>query len=357
MIETPPKVWRPKVKSKYIPTDNLDDIDDGIFDYTAYGRTFFRPKHTSKHVVPPRNDVILFNEDTDREELTAGLRVGSQVTDTLKGRIISIIEEFWDCFCKRGAYRPILGYEFGIDTGASKPVSARQVQYGPHESKIIMKQILDLLKNEWIRECDGPWGSIIVLAPKPHQEHVEKIEDFVWRMCVSYRGLNAVTKPFTYPIPRCDDAIHVLNIGGVQVFLITVDAKQGYHQIAVKKSDQEKLAFFAPNHKKYTYRVMPFGPTNAPAFYTCMMVEFREEWDALFYSTLRSMETLDGTNIEVNELNEVFVDGTKESSGSKGIIDDILIWSTNVDTVLHYFRMVCVIFKKYRFTFDCLCLY
>jgi hypothetical protein len=46
-----------------------------------------------------------------------------------------------------------------------------------------------------------------VLAPKPHQENVEDIADFVWRFCVNYRPLNQVTKPYSYPIARCDAAI------------------------------------------------------------------------------------------------------------------------------------------------------
>lgn len=64
-----------------------------------------------------------------------------------------------------------------------------------------MEHITALLNSNWIEECGGQWGSIIVLAPKPHQEHIINIKDFVWRMCVSYRPPNAVTKPFTYPIP------------------------------------------------------------------------------------------------------------------------------------------------------------
>ena len=125
--------------------------------------------------------------------------------------------------------------------------------------------------------------STIVLAPKPHQEHVQNIEDFVWRMCVSYRGLNRVTLPFAYPIPRCDDAIAAFNVGGSNIYIITVDAKQGYYHVAVKKGDQEKLAFFAPNNRKYTFKVMPFGPTSAPAYYTCMMQELQVQWHALFF--------------------------------------------------------------------------
>jgi hypothetical protein len=58
---------------------------------------------------------------------------------------------------------------------------------------------------------------MIVLAPKQHQEHVMNIEEFIWRMCVSFRRLNRVTKPFTFPIPCCADAIEDL---GVVAFLI-----------------------------------------------------------------------------------------------------------------------------------------
>ena len=80
MIETPPKIWRPKVKCRYVPQDDLQDIDEGMFDYTAYGHTFYRPKHTSRQEVPARDDIILFNEANDREELVQNLKVGSKVT-------------------------------------------------------------------------------------------------------------------------------------------------------------------------------------------------------------------------------------------------------------------------------------
>ena len=65
-------------------------------------------------------------------------------------------------------------------TALSTIPGCRQPNYGPHESKIIMEHIQALLKNDWIEECKGPWGSLIVLAPKPHQEHVTDINDFIW---------------------------------------------------------------------------------------------------------------------------------------------------------------------------------
>ena len=87
-------------------------------------------------------------------------------------------------------------------------------------------------------------------------------------MCVSYRRLNAVTKPFQFPIPRCDDAITILGCGAVLIWIISLDARQGYHQVAILASDMEKIAFFDPDDLKYCFTVMPFGPTNSPGFYT-----------------------------------------------------------------------------------------
>jgi hypothetical protein len=54
---------------------------------------------------------------------------------------------------------------------------------------------------------NGRWLFKAVLAPKPHQEHVRHIEDFVWRFCVNYVPLNLVTRVIAYPIPRCDAAV------------------------------------------------------------------------------------------------------------------------------------------------------
>ena len=64
-------------------------------------------------------------------------------------------------------------------------------------------------------------------------------------MCVSYKPLNAVTKPFHFPIPRCDDDIVILGIPDSEIWIISLDARQGYHQISVRKTDREKLVFFA----------------------------------------------------------------------------------------------------------------
>ena len=183
----------------------------------------------------------------------------------------------WFFFDKQCYRQTIVGYVFAIDTGTASPLCCRKPRYGPWESDIIMEQIHDLLENDWIEECAGPWGIQIVLAPKPHQEHISNIYYFIWRICDSCRGSNKVTKPFEYPIPRCDYAITLISVGSNIIYIITVDAKQGCHQIAVYVLHQEKLDLFAPNNSKCAFKVMPFGPMNAPAFYTRMMQDFHAE--------------------------------------------------------------------------------
>ena len=94
-------------------------------------------------------------------------------------------------------------------------------------------------------------------------------------MCISYQNLNSITKLFEFPIPRYYDAIISVGAGSRKIWIILMDARQGYHQVSVKVSDREKLAFSAPDHQKYTFFVMPFVPTNAPGFYLAMMKNLR----------------------------------------------------------------------------------
>jgi hypothetical protein len=126
------------------------------------------------------------------------------------------------------------------------------------------KCIAALEKLGHIRQVhDGKWLFKALLAPKPHQEGVTNISDFVWHFCVSYIPLNQVTRVIPYPIPRCDSAVFLAF--GMAIWFWMWDAPQGYHQIRVAENSQEKLAFAGPNATKWTYNVMPFGPVNGPS--------------------------------------------------------------------------------------------
>ena len=278
VIEIPRKINLPKVQSVYAPSSSYDDVNEGHFIFKQFGNAVFRCKAWE----PGKRDDIIHYSNKDEATLSK-LQICKNAPESAKSVICKLVTMYWDCFAEDGIKRPILGFEFAIDTGNHTPVCCKKPRYGPHESKVILKQVNVLLANEWITPCPhGGWGSPIVLAPKPHQEHVTDVDDLVWRMCVSYRGLNKVTNPFEYPIGRCDDAIEDVGDGVGHIYYIDLDSASGYHQVAVMKQDQPKLAFFAPDNEKYTFKVMPFGPRNAPPFFTCITKVIQTEATQLF---------------------------------------------------------------------------
>ena len=55
--------------------------------------------------------------------------------------------------------------------------------------------------------------------------------------------------------------------------------------------------------------------------------------------------------LKITADNTVHIGPKRMDTGSKGIIDDILIWSTELPAALFIFRCVCKIFQKYRVSF------
>ena len=128
----------------------------------------------------------------------------------MKAEIVQLVEAHWDVFAEGGLRKPIRGFEFQVDTGTSKPVCCKVPRYGKNEAKVMRELIKKLDDNGIIEDDQSPWGALVVLASKPHQEKVDW-GNFRWRLCVSYRRLNQVTKPFAFPIPRCDDAVDAID--------------------------------------------------------------------------------------------------------------------------------------------------
>ena len=71
-------------------------------------------------------------------EMEKNIRIGKDAPQARRSHILGIVKKYWDYFCKRGARRPILNYEFSIDTGSAKLVCCRKPRYGPYESNIIL---------------------------------------------------------------------------------------------------------------------------------------------------------------------------------------------------------------------------
>ncbi|GBG93329.1 hypothetical protein CBR_g64776, partial [Chara braunii] len=106
---------------------------------------------------------------------------------------------------------------------------AASVQKG--ELDDLRRQLKDLIEKGWIRPSVSPYGSPVLFAPK---------KGGTLRMCIDYRGLNAITVKNVEPLPRIDDLLD--RVQGCWYFS-KIDLKSEYHQIAIRPEDQHKTAF------------------------------------------------------------------------------------------------------------------
>ena len=91
---------------------------------------------------------------------------------------------------------------------------------------------------------------------------------------------------------------------------------------------------------------MPFGPNNAPGFYSNITNKFKGKWDILFIETLRKIGTFVNEQVTVTETDEVFIGDKNIISGSRGTIDDILLLCTKLQSILVYFEYLCKLIQN-----------
>jgi hypothetical protein len=274
---------------------------------------YFLPFIAEKHEAQMRKDMDL-----------------SHLSPTLQEKLYQIIRDYWSVFDEKGVFVPVKKYECIINTGSARPIAVKNILYGELETQYMRKCITALAKVGHIRQImDGSWLFKALLAPKPHQEHVKNINDFVGHFCVNYIPLNGVTRVIAYPIPRCDTAVFVKFSMGRFIWMF--DVPMGYHQLTVASASQEKLAFQGVDAIKWTYTVMPFGPTNGPATFVNFIYDINSVWKLVAAS--RGVPVGDTTNTRI-------------------IIDNIVSWSSDEDYALEYIRCQLKVCQAYRLSLN-----
>lgn len=103
---------------------------------------------------------------------------------------------------------PKRAVEFPIDLiPGTRPVSIAPYRLFRHFQEELKKQLDDLLSKKLIQHSVSPWRAPVLFTKK---------KDGSWRMCIDYRGLNAVTIKNKYPLPRIDELFDCLK--GPRVF-------------------------------------------------------------------------------------------------------------------------------------------
>jgi hypothetical protein len=167
----------------------------------------------------------------------------------------------------------------------------------------LKKQITYLLEHGLIQPSISPWGAPVFFRPK---------KDGTFKLCIDYRDLNKSTIKNRYTLPRIEDLIN--RVHSAKVFT-KLDLWHGYHQVKINPADIQKTVF-RTRYGHYEFKVLSFGLTNAPATFQNIM------------------------NDIFADLLDVFV---------LVYLDDILIFSANMEDHLKHVRIVLDRLRELKF--------
>ena len=141
-----------------------------------------------------------------------------------------------------------------IDTGTSDPVSQKPYPIAMMNYLWVKVEIEKLLTAKVICSSRSSWSAPIIVVPK---------DDGRKCLVFDHCALNKVTRKFTWPMPKVEEFFSKLNSAK---YFSTLGLQAGYHHIPLDKSSILKPAFNSP-FGKYDYVEVPFGLTQAPAYF------------------------------------------------------------------------------------------
>ena len=205
-------------------------------------------------------EFLLDIEKLDR----AGTVVGS-VTE-VTNEIPSKYSDFHDVFSKDNAQKlPEHGpQDHAIDTEGKQPPFGPIYNLSLTELQILREYLDEYLAKRFIVPSTSSAGAPILFVKK---------KEGGLRLCVDYRGLNAITIKNRYPLSLIMNLLNVL-VGAV--YFTKLDIRDAYHKIRVRAGDEWTPAFRC-RYGQFEYRVMPFGLVNAPASFQAYINEALQE--------------------------------------------------------------------------------
>jgi hypothetical protein len=116
----------------------------------------------------------------------------------------------------------------------------------------------------------SPWGATVIFVKK---------KDGTLGMCIDFRQLNKVTIKNKYHFPRIDDLFDQLK--SERIFS-KIELRSRYHQVMIKEEYINKTTF-KTRYGHYEFTVVPFGLSNVPTIFMCLMNGFFREYLDKFF--------------------------------------------------------------------------
>ena len=104
------------------------------------------------------------------------------------------------------------------------------------------------------------------------------LNEYQWRLCVSYQKLNQFTLLFAFPIPHFYDAVQDIKIE--EEHFIDVYMDSGYCQVVSEYQARKRLEFFTLYGKRW-WKVVPMGALNSAPKFVFMMMKLQMEWETI----------------------------------------------------------------------------
>jgi hypothetical protein len=170
-------------------------------------------------------------------------------------RLIHFLTNNQDDFARssadlKGVSRDVMEYVLNVDTNF-KPARQHLQTMSEERKKAAQAEVQKLLDAGVIQEVQFSdlLANVIMVLKKNGK----------WRMCIDFTNLKKAFPKDDYPLPRIDTLVDAV-IGSEMMGML--DCFTGYHQIWMRKSDEDKTSFTTP-FGMYCFIRMPEGLRNA----------------------------------------------------------------------------------------------
>ena len=252
-----------------------EEEDDGNFDFGLSNLNFTERNDLKLAESKLITDVSSLKEQIQssnhtypewtREGLASKIKIGDQLTDLQRDKVIDMLFENREVFSKGplDINLSLLG-EYRIKLNNPEPVYDKPRFINPATNKLVMKEIEDLLALGIIEPAVSPYNSRIVPVKKVDDRGNTSI-----RLCIDYRNLNKCVVPDRYPMKSVQDSI--FHLGKCEYFT-GLDLVKGYFQIGLHPESRPYTAFTVGG-KHFQFRRLSQGLASSPGAFQRQMIK------------------------------------------------------------------------------------